>query len=230
MLFPHVLSTFVCLLYITQTTDEAFSSTSATKHPSESGKSLQRPSSPAIQNATNPNYPKPPPPRPPPPARASTLPKRNSSNEGEIIIDFPTKNDEAVKPSEKPKPAPRTKLPNANPFLQSDGAPVIPPKPKNPFLDDMDENETENSSVNPFTKSGETETSFSNEMEEDEKSSKKDETLDHKPKVTKTPSSPKAKGQTTKKTEAGNPPKVVIVSFLILFRSKYSCLSPALPH
>ena len=124
------------------TTDEAFSSTSATKHPSESGKSLQ----PAIQNATNPNSPKPLPPRPPPPTRASTLPRRNSSNEGEIIIDFPTKNDEAVKPSEKPKPAPRTKIPNANPFLQSDGAPTIPPKPKNPFLDDMDENETENTS------------------------------------------------------------------------------------
>jgi hypothetical protein len=68
------------------------------------------------------------------------------------IADFPTKNDEAVKPSEKPKPAPRTKIPNANPFLQSDGAPAIPPKPKNPFLDDMDENETENTSVNPFTK------------------------------------------------------------------------------
>jgi hypothetical protein len=59
-------------------------------------------------------------------------------------------------------------------------------------------------------------------MEEDEKSSKKDETLDKKSKVTMTPSSPKAKGQTAKKTEAGNPPKVVIVSFLILFRSKYS--------
>ncbi|XP_063421912.1 band 4.1-like protein 5 isoform X5 [Mytilus trossulus] len=130
------------------TTDEAFTSTSTTKHTSESGKSLQRPSSPAVQ-ITTPDSPKPPP-RPPPPNRASTLPKRNSSKEGEIIIDFANKSDEeAAKSSGKPKPAPRTKLSN-NPSNEKEGAPVLPPKPKNPFHDDMDQNETEKSLESSF--------------------------------------------------------------------------------
>ncbi|XP_076094696.1 uncharacterized protein LOC143065171 isoform X5 [Mytilus galloprovincialis] len=133
------------------TTDEAFTSTSTTKHTSESGKSLQRPSSPAVQ-ITTPDSPKPPP-RPPPPNRASTLPKRNSSKEGEILIDFANKSDEeATKSSGKPKPAPRTKLSN-NPSNEKEGAPVLPPKPKNPFHDDMDQNETEKSLESSFISS-----------------------------------------------------------------------------
>ncbi|XP_052091667.1 band 4.1-like protein 5 isoform X3 [Mytilus californianus] len=189
------------------TTDEAFTSTSTTKHTSESGKSLQRPSSPAVQ-ITTPDSPKPPP-RPPPPNRASTLPKRNSSKEGEIIIDFSNKTDEeAAKSSGKPKPAPRTKLPN-NPSNEKEGAPVLPPKPKNPFHDDVDQNETEKSLVNSFDKSGAIETEITSDpVKEEDKTA--EASFDQKV----TPSSPKAgKGQSpsvTKKAEKGNPPKVAI--------------------
>ncbi|XP_071158291.1 LOW QUALITY PROTEIN: band 4.1-like protein 5 [Mytilus edulis] len=202
------------------TTDEAFTSTSTTKHTSESGKSLQRPSSPAVQ-ITTPDSPKPPP-RPPPPNRASTLPKRNSSKEGEIIIDFANKSDEeAAKSSGKPKPAPRTKLSN-NPSNEKEGAPVLPPKPKNPFHDDMDQNETEKSLVNSFDKSGAIQTEImSDPVKEEDKST--EASLDQK----LTPSSPKAgkSPSVTKKAEKGNPPKVAIESSFI--GSKPSSRNPS---
>lgn len=170
---------------------------------------MQRPSSPAVQ-ITTPDSPKPPP-RPPPPNRASTLPKRNSSKEGEIIIDFANKSDEeAAKSSGKPKPAPRTKLSN-NPSNEKEGAPVLPPKPKNPFHDDMDQNETEKSLVNSFDKSGAIQTEITSDpVKEEDKST--EASLDQK----LTPSSPKAgkSPSVTKKAEKGNPPKVAIVSFL----------------
>lgn len=202
------------------TTDEAFTSTSTTKHTSESGKSLQRPSSPAVQ-ITTPDSPKPPP-RPPPPNRASTLPKRNSSKEGEIIIDFANKSDEeAAKSSGKPKPAPRTKLSN-NPSNEKEGAPVLPPKPKNPFHDDMDQNETEKSLVNSFDKSGAIQTEITSDpVKEEDKST--EASLDQK----LTPSSPKAgkSPSVTKKAEKGNPPKVAIESSFI--GSKPSSRNPS---
>ncbi|XP_076094692.1 uncharacterized protein LOC143065171 isoform X2 [Mytilus galloprovincialis] len=202
------------------TTDEAFTSTSTTKHTSESGKSLQRPSSPAVQ-ITTPDSPKPPP-RPPPPNRASTLPKRNSSKEGEILIDFANKSDEeATKSSGKPKPAPRTKLSN-NPSNEKEGAPVLPPKPKNPFHDDMDQNETEKSLVNSFDKSGAIQTEITSDpVKEEDKSA--EASLDQK----LTPSSPKAgkSPSVTKKAEKGNPPKVAIESSFI--SSKPSSRNPS---
>ncbi|XP_063421908.1 band 4.1-like protein 5 isoform X2 [Mytilus trossulus] len=202
------------------TTDEAFTSTSTTKHTSESGKSLQRPSSPAVQ-ITTPDSPKPPP-RPPPPNRASTLPKRNSSKEGEIIIDFANKSDEeAAKSSGKPKPAPRTKLSN-NPSNEKEGAPVLPPKPKNPFHDDMDQNETEKSLVNSFDKSGAIQTEITSDpVKEEDKCT--EASLDQK----LTPSSPKAgkSPSVTKKAEKGNPPKVAIESSFI--GSKPSSRNPS---
>lgn len=220
--FPF-LSFIVCFFaFMEQTTDEAFTSTSATQHTSDSGKGLQRPSSPAIQIST-PDSPKIVPPRPPPPARANTLPRQSSNKEGEIIIDFPTKKDEdgTTMQSNKPKPAPRTKLSNSQ--KDSEGAPAIPPKPHNSTQEEQKDRKI--SSVNSSENSEIIETEISDNKKPENKTVAKDD-LENKVKMATPPTSPKAgKGpKTTKKPEKGIPSKVNVVSFLLSVQVHYSCL------